>query len=62
MARLNGARNIARVLEQISDDLDEIISVAGGSTDATLITALSERTERSAQSGTRSKMHAEPIA
>ena len=62
MARLNGARNITWVLEQIAGDLDEMTSVAGGSTDATLITALSERTERSAQSGTRSKLHAEPIA
>lgn len=35
----NEARNIAWVLEQISDDIDEIILVDGESTDATLITA-----------------------
>ena len=39
----NEARNIAWVLEQISDDVDEIILVDGDSTDATLITARSYR-------------------
>ena len=37
------ARNIARVLEQIADDIDEIILIDGNSTDATLITARSNR-------------------
>ena len=35
----NEARNIAWVLEQIADDVNEIILVDGNSTDATLITA-----------------------
>jgi len=35
----NEARNIAWVLEQIADDVDEIVLVDGDSTDATLITA-----------------------
>jgi glycosyltransferase involved in cell wall biosynthesis len=39
----NEARNIAWVLEQIADDVDEIILVDGNSTDATLITACSYR-------------------
>lgn len=39
----NEARNIAWVLEQIADEVDEIIVVDGASTDATLITALSYR-------------------
>jgi len=39
----NEARNIAWVLEQIADDVDEIILVDGDSTDATLITACSYR-------------------
>ena len=39
----NEARNIAWVLEQIADDVDEIILVDGDSTDATLITATSYR-------------------
>src|SRR5215212_5223252 len=39
----NEARNIAWVLEQIADDVDEIILVDGNSTDATLITAHSCR-------------------
>jgi glycosyltransferase involved in cell wall biosynthesis len=39
----NEARNIAWVLDQIADDVDEIILVDGNSTDATLITALSAR-------------------
>lgn len=39
----NEARNIARVLEQIADEVDEIILVDGNSTDATLITACSYR-------------------
>ena len=39
----NEARNIAWVLEQIADDIDEIILVEGNSTDATLITARSYR-------------------
>ncbi|AFM19326.1 glycosyl transferase [Mycolicibacterium chubuense NBB4] len=39
----NEARNIAWVLEQIADDVDEIILVDGNSTDATLITALRYR-------------------
>lgn len=39
----NEARNIAWVLEQITDDVDEIILVDGDSTDATLITACSYR-------------------
>lgn len=39
----NEARNVAWVLEQITDDVDEIILVDGASTDATLITALSYR-------------------
>jgi glycosyltransferase involved in cell wall biosynthesis len=39
----NEARNIAWVLEQIADDVDEIILVDGDSTDATLITAYSYR-------------------
>ncbi|MDG5485716.1 glycosyltransferase family 2 protein [Mycolicibacterium gadium] len=39
----NEARNIAWVLEQIADDVDEIILVDGESTDATLITARSYR-------------------
>jgi hypothetical protein len=39
----NEARNIAWVLEQIADEVDEIIIVDGDSTDATLITAYSYR-------------------
>lgn len=39
----NEARNIAWVLEQITDDVDEIILVDGNSTDATVITARSCR-------------------
>jgi glycosyltransferase involved in cell wall biosynthesis len=39
----NEARNIAWVLEQVADDVDEIILVDGNSTDATLITARSYR-------------------
>jgi glycosyltransferase involved in cell wall biosynthesis len=39
----NEARNIAWVLEQIADDVDEVILVDGNSTDATLITARSAR-------------------
>jgi glycosyltransferase involved in cell wall biosynthesis len=39
----NEARNIAWVLEKISDEVDEIILVDGNSTDATLTTALSYR-------------------
>src|SRR5690348_8491811 len=39
----NEARNIAWVLEQISDEVDEIILVDGNSTDVTLITARSYR-------------------
>ncbi len=39
----NEGRNIAWVLEQIVDDVDEIILVDGDSTDATLITARSLR-------------------
>jgi glycosyltransferase involved in cell wall biosynthesis len=35
----NEARNVAWVLEQIADDVDEIILVDGNSTDATVITA-----------------------
>ncbi|WP_082909374.1 glycosyltransferase family 2 protein [Mycolicibacterium iranicum] len=35
----NEARNVAWVLEQIAEDVDEIILVDGASTDATLITA-----------------------
>jgi len=35
----NEARNISWVLEQVSDEVDEIILVDGDSTDATLITA-----------------------
>jgi len=39
----NEARNIAWVLEQIADDVNEIILVDGNSSDVTLITALSYR-------------------
>ncbi|WP_371286992.1 glycosyltransferase family 2 protein [Mycobacterium sp. PS03-16] len=39
----NEARNIAWVLEQIADEVNEIILVDGNSTDATLITARSYR-------------------
>lgn len=39
----NEARNIAWVLEQVTDDVDEIILVDGKSTDATVITAKSCR-------------------
>lgn len=39
----NEARNVAWVLEQITDDVDEIILVDGNSTDATVITARSYR-------------------
>jgi glycosyltransferase involved in cell wall biosynthesis len=39
----NEARNIASVLEQIADDVDEIILVDGNSTDVTLTTALAYR-------------------
>ena len=39
----NEARNIAWVLDQIADDVDEIIVVDGNSTDATLITARRRR-------------------
>jgi glycosyltransferase involved in cell wall biosynthesis len=39
----NEARNVAWVLEQIADDVDEIILVDGNSTDATVITARSYR-------------------
>jgi glycosyltransferase involved in cell wall biosynthesis len=35
----NEARNVAWVLEQVADDVDEIVLVDGNSTDATLITA-----------------------
>lgn len=35
----NEARNIAWVLDQITDDIDEVILVDGNSTDATLVTA-----------------------
>ncbi|UXA12778.1 glycosyltransferase family 2 protein [Mycobacterium sp. SMC-8] len=35
----NEARNIAWVLDQIDDDIDEVILVDGNSTDATLVTA-----------------------
>jgi glycosyltransferase involved in cell wall biosynthesis len=41
----NEARNIAWVLEQITDDVHEIILVDGDSTDATLTTALSYRSD-----------------
>jgi len=41
----NEARNIAWVLEQIADDVHEIILVDGESTDATLTTALSYRSD-----------------
>ncbi|BBY86474.1 glycosyl transferase [Mycolicibacterium tokaiense] len=41
----NEARNIAWVLEQIVDDVHEIILVDGESTDATLTTALSYRSD-----------------
>lgn len=39
----NEARNIAWVLDQIADDIDEVILVDGNSTDATVITARSCR-------------------
>ena len=39
----NEARNIASVLEQIADDVDEIILVDGNSTDVTLTTAQAYR-------------------
>ena len=39
----NEARNIASVLEQIADDVDEIILVDGNSTDVTLVTAQAYR-------------------
>ena len=39
----NEARNIASVLEQIADDVDEIILVDGNSTDVTVITAQAYR-------------------
>lgn len=39
----NEARNIGWVLEQITHDIDEIILIDGNSTDATLITAKSQR-------------------
>lgn len=39
----NEARNIAWVLEQIADEVDEVILVDGESTDATLITAVRYR-------------------
>jgi glycosyltransferase involved in cell wall biosynthesis len=39
----NEARNIASVLEQIADDVDEIILVDGNSTDVTVITARAYR-------------------
>jgi glycosyltransferase involved in cell wall biosynthesis len=39
----NEARNIAWVLDQVADEVDEIILVDGNSTDATLITARSCR-------------------
>src|SRR5262245_22353395 len=39
----NEARNIAWVLEQITDDVNEIVIVDGDSTDVTLITARSYR-------------------
>nr|WP_231751103.1 glycosyltransferase family 2 protein [Mycobacterium sp. NAZ190054] len=50
----NEARNIAWVLEQITDDIDEIILVDGKSTDATVITARSYRPDITvvAQQGT----------
>lgn len=50
----NEARNIAWVLEQIADDVDEIILVDGNSTDATVITARSYRPDISVvpQTGT----------
>jgi glycosyltransferase involved in cell wall biosynthesis len=39
----NEARNIASVLEQIADDVDEIILVDGNSTDVTVVTAMAYR-------------------
>jgi glycosyltransferase involved in cell wall biosynthesis len=39
----NEARNVASVLEQIADDVDEIILVDGDSTDVTVITARAYR-------------------
>jgi glycosyltransferase involved in cell wall biosynthesis len=39
----NEARNIASVLEQVADDVDEIILVDGNSTDVTVITARAYR-------------------
>ena len=39
----NEARNIASVLEQIADDVDEIILVDGNSTDVTVVTAQAYR-------------------
>jgi glycosyltransferase involved in cell wall biosynthesis len=39
----NEARNIASVLEQVADDVDEIILVDGNSTDVTVVTALAYR-------------------
>jgi glycosyltransferase involved in cell wall biosynthesis len=39
----NEARNIASVLEQIADDVDEIILVDGNSTDVTIVTAQAYR-------------------
>jgi len=41
----NEARNIAWVLEQVADDVDEIIIVDGNSTDVTLITAQACRSD-----------------
>ena len=40
---LNEARNVASVLEQIADNVDEIILVDGNSTDVTVITARAYR-------------------
>jgi hypothetical protein len=65
------ARNIAWVLEQIAADVNEIIVVDVDSTDAALITALSELRSRrvhadryvesSPHADSRSKLHAEPL-
>ena len=58
----NEARNIASVLEQVADDVDEIILVDGNSTDVTVITALAYRPDVRVvpQQGTERAAHCAP--
>lgn len=71
----NDARNIARILEQIADDVDEVILIDRDSIDGALITALSDRPDikpvplqtgdshmgSSTRASAGNTLHAEPI-